>query len=189
MTQAAQGAIRPGPASGSRAAPLQIGLPGMDAPSESADRVSASAYAAMRRSDVLLAALTLEREGFAAWLALNYRLWQCFERNANAIWDRGRRHYSARTLWEVMRHETALAEVDPTFKLNNNHAPSMARLYLALYPEREGFFETREIGMTAVPPAIASGRGRASPGAQGATPKPLAAQETALAANSQDVDQ
>lgn len=85
------------------------------------------------------------RPDFAAWLQVNMPVWESFERHANAIYERGRRHYSARTIGEVMRHETALADaacID--FKLNNNRFPELARLYLALYPEREGFFELRD---------------------------------------------
>lgn len=84
------------------------------------------------------------RDDFVAWLQSNMPVWEGFEHHANSVYERGRRHYSARTIGEVLRHETALAEaVTVDFKLNNNRWPDLARLYLMLYPEREGFFELR----------------------------------------------
>lgn len=86
------------------------------------------------------------RPDFPEWLQRNMQLWERFEREANQVWDCGRRHYSSRTLWEVMRHHTTLAETDSEYKINNNFAPDVARLYLVMYPDRPGFFETRGRG-------------------------------------------
>lgn len=83
------------------------------------------------------------RAGFLAWLVANVHVWAAFEREANRVWHRGRRHYSARTLIEHLRHETALADDGADFKLNNNAAPDLARLYLLRYPERGDLFELR----------------------------------------------
>src|SRR5690349_18595039 len=60
------------------------------------------------------------RPDFLPWLEDNFPIWQTFERLANEVWAADRRHYSSRTLWEVMRHETQLRERDGDFKLNNN---------------------------------------------------------------------
>ena len=51
------------------------------------------------------------RADFSDWLLANQHIWLAFCAKANAIWDRGRRHYSARTIVEVLRHESTLAEV------------------------------------------------------------------------------
>lgn len=83
------------------------------------------------------------RADFPAWLAENAHVFHAFCREADRIWHRGRSHYSARTILEVLRHESALSDTDPQFRLNNNSAPDMARLYTLLHPERVGFFETR----------------------------------------------
>lgn len=83
------------------------------------------------------------RADFSEWLQKNMQLWERFELEANRVWAAGRVHYSSRTLWEVMRHHTALTECDGDFKLNNNRAPDVARLYLIMYADRAGFFETR----------------------------------------------
>lgn len=79
---------------------------------------------------------------FQEWLAANFAIWEAFEGEANEVWAEGRKHYSSRTLWEVMRHHTRHREPGE-FKLNNNRAPDVARLYLLMYPDRKDFFETR----------------------------------------------
>lgn len=83
------------------------------------------------------------RAGFIAWLADNAHVWAAFEREANRIWRRGRRHYSARTIGEVLRHESALRESGSEWKLNNIVFPDLARLYMLVHPARAGFFELR----------------------------------------------
>lgn len=80
---------------------------------------------------------------FADWLTQNWHVWMAFCREADKVWNRGRRKYSARTIVEVLRHESSLAEVGSEWKINNVRIPDMARLYMAAYPERDGLFETR----------------------------------------------
>lgn len=79
------------------------------------------------------------------WLAapVNFAVWSAFVYQANAIWNRGIRHYSARTIGEVLRHHSALSDTSMDFKLTDWLWPDLARLYMLVYPEREGFFETR----------------------------------------------
>lgn len=99
--------------------------------------------------DPLLAIVRQDQEnflpGFAAWLSANLHVWRAFEREADRIWARGRRHYSARTLIEYLRHETALADTDAEWKINNNCAPDLARLYRLRYPARADLFELRRM--------------------------------------------
>src|SRR6185437_6901071 len=113
----------------------------------SLDFVSAPAYRQVGRRQYVLRKVFEHRERFRAdfpgWLERNMHLWECFEREANLVWAAGRRHYSSRTLWEVMRHETGLRDTAGDFKVNNNYAPDVARLYLVLNPDRKDFFETR----------------------------------------------
>jgi len=87
-----------------------------------------SAWQARRRGWEARAAKAEERQ--------RYPIWKAFEREANAVWRNGRRHYSARTIGEYLRHETALRE-DGEWKITD-----MARLYGLMYPER-GLFEFR----------------------------------------------
>jgi hypothetical protein len=81
--------------------------------------------------------------GFRQWLASNRRVFNAFEYRALRLWLAGRRHYSARTIMESIRHDTDVAEVGGTFKINNNIIPDCARLFLTLHPECAGFFELR----------------------------------------------
>lgn len=83
------------------------------------------------------------RSDFLMWLANNASIWIAFEQESSKIWARGRRHYSARTIIEIIRHESTLCEVRSDFKINNDSAPDMARLYGLMHPDRVGFFETR----------------------------------------------
>lgn len=83
------------------------------------------------------------RDDFADWLLENQHIWQAFALKADAIWNRGRRHYSARTIVEVLRHESNLAEVGGEWKINGNYVPDLARLYMDTFPDRAGLFEVR----------------------------------------------
>lgn len=85
----------------------------------------------------------LFRKDFGHWLRVNRHVWAAFEREADRVWSRGRRHYSARTLIEYLRHETALADNGGDFKINNDRAPCMARLYRLAHPDRADLFEFR----------------------------------------------
>ncbi len=87
----------------------------------------------------------LFKKDFFVWLCNNYKIFECFEKSALKVWNSGFKHYSARTIVEVMRHRTNIREIgDGTWKLNNNRTPDMAKLYMLLHPEQEGFFEIRE---------------------------------------------
>jgi hypothetical protein len=89
------------------------------------------------------------RAGFLDWLLRNPGVWIAFEREAMRIVNRGRRHYSARTILEVLRHESAVSERESEFKLNNNAAPDLSRLWALAHPEHAGLFETRSHGQRA----------------------------------------
>lgn len=105
------------------------------------------AYRQVARRELLLRRVAVNasafRPDFPAWLEANLSLWERFEDQANAVYGRGRRHYSARTIIEWMRHETSAREIDGEFKINGNFVPDLARLYGLMYPERAGFFEMR----------------------------------------------
>jgi hypothetical protein len=90
------------------------------------------------------------RPDFAEWLERNYRVWEAFEREANAVWNGGRRHYSARTIGEYLRHESQTREAPNCLqlKLNDHWWPDLARLYMLMHPDRDGFFERRAGPMT-----------------------------------------
>lgn len=90
------------------------------------------------------------RADFMGWLSANYEVWIAFEAEADRVWERGRRHYSARTIGEYLRHESALREQpnEHGFKLNDHYWPDLARLYMLIHPDRDGFFERRTSPLT-----------------------------------------
>jgi len=85
------------------------------------------------------------RKDFKAWVDENWNIWVAFHFEACRAYARGRRHYSARTIIEWLRHETSLRQGNADFKINGNYVPDLARLWNYLYPERSGFFEIRQM--------------------------------------------
>lgn len=81
--------------------------------------------------------------GFADWLAENPTVYDAFEREALAVAHR-REHYSARTIAEVLRHESAVRQSGDGLKLDNDMVPGMARLFAMAHPRFQGLFEFRE---------------------------------------------
>lgn len=86
--------------------------------------------------------------GFDEWLDRNFVIWRAFEREALRMAEK-RPHYSARTIAEVIRHHTALAEKGGHFKIGNDTVPDMARLFALVHPESEDLFEFRKRSNTA----------------------------------------
>jgi hypothetical protein len=87
----------------------------------------------------------LFQRDFFEWISENFHVFDYFNKSANTVWERGFKHYSARTIVEVMRHRSNIREIgDGEWKLNDHRTPDMARLYMKLHPEREGLFEFRK---------------------------------------------
>ena len=82
-------------------------------------------------------------DDFYTWLNDNWHVYEYFEQAAIKVWAHGWRHYSARTIWEVMRHRSAVREIEGEFKLNDHRVPDVARLYMFFHPEQNGLFEFR----------------------------------------------
>jgi len=87
----------------------------------------------------------LASAGAAHWLSKpkNEKVWRAFEREANYVWFTGRPRYSARTIGETIRNRSPESDDDITFKVNDHAWPMLARIWTALHPDREGFFELR----------------------------------------------
>lgn len=77
------------------------------------------------------------------WFESNWHIVEAFEETALNLIRIGREHYSARTIVEVLVHESLLKEVDGTFKIGNDNAPDLARIFVALHPDRVDFWEYR----------------------------------------------
>ncbi len=81
---------------------------------------------------------------FMGYLRENLHVYRAFEREALRMAREGHRHYSARTIIEVLRHHSALAEKSGAWKLNNDNTPYLARLFMLAHPKRAYLFEFRE---------------------------------------------
>lgn len=86
------------------------------------------------------------RNDFPGWLASNQPIYAEFERQARLIASR-RNHYSARTIAEVIRHNSQLSEVGGEWKINNNRIPDMARLFSLRNPQHSQLFQLRNSDM------------------------------------------
>ncbi|MET3514333.1 hypothetical protein ABIC63_002105 [Pseudacidovorax sp. 1753] len=80
---------------------------------------------------------------FMAYLPENRHVFEAFECEAFRVIAKGFDHYSARTIIEVLRHNSALAERGGPWKLNDWHTPYLARLFALAHPEHAGLFEFR----------------------------------------------
>ena len=83
-------------------------------------------------------------EKFLAYLPENLHVYQAFTREAFKVIRRGFQHYSARTIIEVLRHQSALSEVPGVlWKLNDHNTPYLVRLFCLLHPQHTGLWELR----------------------------------------------
>jgi len=83
--------------------------------------------------------------GFWLWLRQNEHIYSAFKHLAFQMALTGRTRYSARTIVEGIRWKTDLSDTDKTFKINNDHTPGMARLFMSEYGDKHpGFFRLRD---------------------------------------------
>lgn len=83
-------------------------------------------------------------DGFFHWLPKNRKVYREFERRALQMARTNRQRYSARTIVEVMRWDSDIADSETTFKINGNYVPGMARLFMATHGQAyPRFFELR----------------------------------------------
>jgi len=85
----------------------------------------------------------MDPEMFLQYDAENPEIWAEFESIALDLIKRGRTHYSAYAILEVIRHHTIINGSDE-FKVNNNYRSGYARKFAAKYPKYRRFFELRE---------------------------------------------
>lgn len=84
------------------------------------------------------------RPGFLTWLAANGHIWLQFERQTLDLIAAGWRHFSARTIVEEIRHYTRHREQgECSFKINDHHAPDLARVFAIHHPAHAGLWEYR----------------------------------------------
>lgn len=81
---------------------------------------------------------------FLAFHADNPDVWTLFDRFAHQAVRSGRPCYSARAIMERIRWHYAVETQSPDeFKINNNHTPFYARMWLERNPAHAEFFRTR----------------------------------------------
>ena len=80
---------------------------------------------------------------FLEYLPANLHVYEAFRRETLRVIARGFKHYSARTIIEVLRHNSALEQVGGPWKLNDHNTPYLARLFDLEYPEHIGLFVYR----------------------------------------------
>lgn len=80
---------------------------------------------------------------FMLYLPENLHVYSAFEREALRVAGRGFKHYSARTIIEVLRHHSNLQQVGGPWKLNDWHTPYLARLFALANPLHADLFEFR----------------------------------------------
>lgn len=73
----------------------------------------------------------------------NQHVYRAFKAEALRVVRKGFQHYSARTIIEVLRHNSALNEAGGAWKLNNDRTPFLARLFALDMPEHRDLFEFR----------------------------------------------
>lgn len=95
---------------------------------------------------VALAAMHADQftDRFLAYLPDNLHVYDAFERETLKVAAKGFKHYSARTIIEVLRHHSALHEVGGPWKLNDHMTPYWARLFALMHPPHAQLFEYRE---------------------------------------------
>lgn len=81
---------------------------------------------------------------FIEWLPDNLHVWTAFEAETKKIIRAGFKYYSARTIVHVLRHHSALREVNGEWKINNNHSPYLARLFVLVHPLQAHIFKCRQ---------------------------------------------
>lgn len=95
---------------------------------------------------------------FLDYLPDNLHVWYAFEAEALQVARRGFKHYSARTIVEVLRHHSALEEQGGAWKLNDHNTPYLARTFMLMHPGHAHLFEFREAKAVARAPRSDLGR-------------------------------
>lgn len=92
----------------------------------------------------LPAHLEKHRAAFVAYHAANPHVYEVFKKFASDAIQAGLAKYSARAIVHRIRwhFDVETARTDD-FKINNNHSPFYARLFLEEHPQHAGFFELR----------------------------------------------
>ena len=79
------------------------------------------------------------------WHKQNPEVYELFKKYTFEAINAGHKHYSAYAIVERIRWHTEVETKGDEFKINNNHRPYYARLFMHHYKDHEGFFRLREL--------------------------------------------
>tara|TARA_Y100000310_G_scaffold283472_1_gene305459 strand:+ start:407 stop:811 length:405 start_codon:yes stop_codon:yes gene_type:complete len=80
---------------------------------------------------------------FSEYDSNNPHVWELFKRFTREAHHAGHDRFSAQSVIERIRWETSVETRGGEFKINNNFAAFYARKYHELFPQLDGFFQTR----------------------------------------------
>ena len=81
--------------------------------------------------------------GFCQYHKDNPQIYMKFKKLALHLINKGRKHYGAKAIFEVIRYNTVI-EGNDDFKVNNNYTAFYARLFEQDHPQYGGFFSKRK---------------------------------------------
>ena len=99
----------------------------------------------MKTTEERLLRLRRLEAAFLVHHAENPHVYVLFDKFTWQVIRAGFNRYSARAIFHRIRWYTNIETSDPTFKLNNNHSPYYARMWMEDHPEFPEFFETRQL--------------------------------------------
>ena len=85
------------------------------------------------------------KEKWWAWHKENPHVYELFERFTMDAIRRGHRRLSAWLIVNRIRWETMVETTGEDFKISNDFIAYYARLFMALHPEYDGFFKTKQL--------------------------------------------
>lgn len=99
--------------------------------------------------------MTRHERAFRRFHEANPQVYELFKRFTFEVMAAGHRNLSARMIFDRIRWETTIntreyainPDTGKPLKIGNNHSPYYARLFMREYPEHDGFFRTRAVGV------------------------------------------
>lgn len=81
---------------------------------------------------------------FAEYHEQNPQIYEAFKKFTFYLLGKGRKHYGARGIIELVRFNSMVTGNDG-FKINNNYGAHYARLFMEEHPQHDGFFKCRQM--------------------------------------------
>lgn len=81
---------------------------------------------------------------FKVFHQANPIIWDLFKRYVNELISNGRAHYSVDAVMHRIRWHVDVETKGESVKLNDHYTAYYGRMFMAKYPEHEGFFELRK---------------------------------------------